>query len=220
MITGRRPTRSDSQPAISGIGTERTMSTPYMRFGRRARQADHAGQVEQREQVDDAEPATAAAEHRGEVDPAVVGVAEDVRNASRTLPWAIAARRSTPLSRTNSRIASAMRTAGIPNKTTTHAPAEGRDQRRADERDDDRSDVAAADVGADRKAAPLLGKLLGQQAVADRVLRRAADPRRDVDAPRTPGSSARRPAPRTRPRTAMPPVASSARRETIRVSFA
>src|SRR6478609_9270069 len=30
MITGLRPTRSDSHPAISGIGTEKTISTPYI----------------------------------------------------------------------------------------------------------------------------------------------------------------------------------------------
>ncbi len=43
-----------------------------------------------------------------------------------------------------------------------------------------RADVAAGDVGADREAAPLGRELLGEQAVADRVLRRAADARRDV----------------------------------------
>ena len=47
-------------------------------------------------------------------------------------------------------------------------------------RDDDRADVAAGDVGADREPAPLGRELLGEQAVADRVLRRAADPRHDV----------------------------------------
>ena len=31
MISGFRPSRSDSQPAISGIGTLNTMSAPYIR---------------------------------------------------------------------------------------------------------------------------------------------------------------------------------------------
>ena len=31
MMSGLRPTRSDSQPATSGTGTEKTMSTPYMK---------------------------------------------------------------------------------------------------------------------------------------------------------------------------------------------
>ena len=30
MISGFRPTRSDSQPATSGIGTEKTISAPYI----------------------------------------------------------------------------------------------------------------------------------------------------------------------------------------------
>ncbi len=30
MISGLRPIRSDSQPAMIGIGTEKTMSAPYM----------------------------------------------------------------------------------------------------------------------------------------------------------------------------------------------
>ena len=29
-MSGLRPMRSDSQPATSGIGTEKTMSAPYM----------------------------------------------------------------------------------------------------------------------------------------------------------------------------------------------
>ena len=31
MISGLRPIRSDSQPATIGTGTEKTMSTPYIR---------------------------------------------------------------------------------------------------------------------------------------------------------------------------------------------
>ena len=30
MISGLRPIRSDSQPATSGIGTEKTISAPYI----------------------------------------------------------------------------------------------------------------------------------------------------------------------------------------------
>ena len=30
MISGLRPIRSDSQPAISGMGTEKTISAPYI----------------------------------------------------------------------------------------------------------------------------------------------------------------------------------------------
>ena len=77
MITGRRPIRSESQPATSGIGTERTISDAVHQVRRRLGQADHERQVGQREQVHDAQAATAAAEDRGEVDPAVVVVGED-----------------------------------------------------------------------------------------------------------------------------------------------
>src|SRR6185295_11629254 len=61
------------------------------------------------------------------------------------------------------------------------APVEEGDERRAGERDDDGPDVAAADVRADREAAPRLGELLGEQRVPDRMLRRATDPGHDVD---------------------------------------
>ena len=70
--------------------------------------------------------------------------------------------------------------AGSPNTTAAPAPADRRDERDADERDDDGADVPAGDVGADGEPATLGRELLGQQTVADRVLRRPADPRRDV----------------------------------------
>ena len=73
-----------------------------------------------------------------------------------------------------------MAMAGSPKTTDAPAPADGGDERHADDRHDDGADVAAGDVGADGEAAPLRRELLGQQAVADRVLRRAADARRDV----------------------------------------
>jgi pyruvate,water dikinase len=44
------------------------------------------------------------------------------------------------------------------------------DQAVADDRNGDGADVPAGDMGTDRKAAPLGRELLGQQAVADRVL--------------------------------------------------
>jgi hypothetical protein len=55
MISGLRPIRSDSQPATSGIGTEKTIKAPYITpdvpSSSRA-----PGHVDEREQVDDTEP--------------------------------------------------------------------------------------------------------------------------------------------------------------------
>ena len=45
--------------------------------GRRIVEADHAGHVDQREEVDDPEPATAATQDRGQEDPAQVAIGED-----------------------------------------------------------------------------------------------------------------------------------------------
>ena len=78
MISGLRPKRSDSQPASSGIGTLNTIRAPYIRPGRLVVEADDARQVDQREQVDDPEPAAAAAEDRRQEHPAQVAVGEDV----------------------------------------------------------------------------------------------------------------------------------------------
>ena len=61
------------------------------------------------------------------------------------------------------------------------APAEVGDEPRPEDRHDDGPEVPAGDVGADREPAPVLRELFGQQPVADRVLRRPADPRHDVD---------------------------------------
>ena len=60
------------------------------------------------------------------------------------------------------------------------APADAGDQPRAEQRHGNRAHVAAGDVRRNGKAATVLGKLLGQQSVAHRVLRRAADTRRDI----------------------------------------
>ena len=60
------------------------------------------------------------------------------------------------------------------------APARERDERHADHRHDDRAEIATRDVGTDRESASLGRELLGQQAVADRVLRRTTDPRDDI----------------------------------------
>ena len=90
----------------------------------------------------------------------------------------------------------------------------------AEEGHDDGPDVAAGDVGADREAAPLRRELLGEQAVADRVLRRAADPRQDVRRPRTSRSSAANAWAAKPPPNRRPPAPSRVRRETIRVSAA
>ena len=68
MITGFRPTRSDSQPATSGPGTLAASSTPYMSADRRRRRARRPGQVQRHEDVQDAEAARAAAEDGRGVD--------------------------------------------------------------------------------------------------------------------------------------------------------
>ena len=70
--------------------------------------------------------------------------------------------------------------AGSPKHDRGTTPADGRDQRRTDDGDDDRPDVPAGDVRADREAATFRRELLGQQAVAHGVLGRPADPRHDV----------------------------------------
>ena len=73
-----------------------------------------------------------------------------------------------------------MAMAGRPKMSDAPAPVERRDQRDADQRHDHRADIAARDVGADREPAPFGRELLGEQAVADRMLGRAADPPDDV----------------------------------------
>ena len=182
MITGFRPIRSDSQPAISGIGTDSTIRTPYIRPVSGPLEVEHARQVEQREQVHDAEAATAAAEDRGQVDPARSRVAQDRPERLPDAAPGDGRGRSAPVSRTRMRIASAIDDRRDPEERRRPSASRRRDdQPRPGEGDDDRPDVAAGDVGADREAAPLRRELLGQQAVADRMLRRATDPRQDVD---------------------------------------
>ncbi len=89
--------------------------------GRRLVEPDDPGQVDQREQVDDAEPATAAAERpRSGTASAGRGRAGSARTRTGRCRSATAAARSVPRSRTSSRIAIAMAMAGSPN--TTDAP--------------------------------------------------------------------------------------------------
>ena len=187
--------------------------------GRRLVDAEDPGQVDQGEQVHHPEPAPAAAEHRGEVQPAQVGSrAGSAPKAERTLPPATAAARSVPRSRTNSRIAMAMTMAGSPK--TIDAPRQPTAAMSGTpiERDHHRADVAAGDVRADREPAPLRRELLGEQAVADRVLLRAADPRQDVRDGEGARSRWRTPGRRTRRRTGSRRSPAAARRETTRVS--
>ena len=96
-------------------------------------------------------------------------------------------------------------------------PPDSGDERRPDDRDDDRADVAAGDVGADGEAASLRRELLGQQAVADRVL--GEPPIRDVIfgianvAKLVANAWSAKPPPNS-----SPPTPSKWRRATIRVS--
>ena len=68
-----------------------------------------------------------------------------------------------------------MTSAGNAEQGERGLPAHGEQQSAADERHEHRPDVAAGDVGADREAAPLGRVDVGQQGVADRVLRAGAD---------------------------------------------
>ena len=60
-----------------------------------------------------------------------------------------------------------------------------------DDRDHDRPDVAAGDVGADGEAPTFRRELLGEEAVADRDAAGAADPRRPRWPRRTSGTRSR-----------------------------
>ena len=134
----------------------------------------------QREQVHDAEPAAGPAQHRRQVQPAQVPVAGDPPERR---PDGAAGLRGCPVRAglaDEQQDRDGDRDGRQPERDRGAAPADRGDQRRADDRDDDRPDVAAGDVGADREAAPLRRELLGQQAVADRMLGRSADPRHDV----------------------------------------
>ena len=154
MISGLRPNRS-RQPA----GDQRHRHGEHdqravHQAGRRLVEADHLGQVDQREQVDHAEPAAPATQHGRQVQPAAGrGRAGCDRRPSGRLPSARAAARSVPRSRTNSRIAIAMTMAGMPKTIDAPRQPTNGDERRADQRDDDGPDVAPRDVGADREPA-------------------------------------------------------------------
>ena len=73
-----------------------------------------------------------------------------------------------------------MTAAKSPSRTDVPRQPSAAMQRHAEQRDDDRADVAAGDVRGDREPAAVGRELLGEEAVADRVLRRAADARQDV----------------------------------------
>ena len=180
MISGLRPRRSDSQPAINGIGTENRISAAVHRPVRALRRGPALAEVDEQEQVDDAEPSAAATKHRREVQPAQVAVAEDppdrvadiaAGDGSRPVRAALADQRED-------------RDRGDGREQPEHdrraAPAEGGKQRHADQRDDDRADVATGDVRGDREPTAMGRELFGEEPVADRVLRRPADPGQHV----------------------------------------
>ena len=141
---------------------------------------EDAGQVDEREQVHDPEAAPAAAQRGGEVEPAQVAVAEDpaerrpdgpAREGRRTVGAALAHEEQDEDRDGDGR---------QPERDRGAPPAVDRDDRDADERHDHGPDVATGDVRADGETAPFGRELLGQQPVADRVLGRATDARRDV----------------------------------------
>ncbi len=142
---------------------------------RRGRQRQDLGEVERDEDVDHAQPAAAAAEHRRQVQPAQVAIEPD-RPEGVPHPARGHGRRA---------VAARLADEGHDAQRDEHgrdaeederpAPAPAGDQPGAEQRHDDRPDVAASDVGADGEAPTLRRELLGQQAVADRVLGRSAD---------------------------------------------
>ena len=201
MISGLRPILSDSQPATSGIGTENTISSAVHQPRCRFVEAEDLDQVDEREEVDHTEAAPAAAERRGEVEPAQVAVAQD---PPERLADAAARQRRRPVRAAladEEQDRDADRDGRQPEHDRGAAPADRRDERNADQCHDHRANVPARDVGADREAAPFGRELLGQQAVADRVLRRAADARRDVRDGEASGSRWPEPGPPSRHRT-------------------
>ena len=139
-------------------------------------------------------PSTAGGEQ-----PAQVAVGEDppVDRADRAVGAGAAS--VVERSRTNARMAIATTIAATPSIATDARHPSEAIASAAVAPDDDRADVAARDVGGDRGPDPARRELLGEQRVADRVLRRAADPRDDVRdgepgerRPRSPGPPSRR----------------------------
>ena len=181
MISGFRPIRSDSQPAMSGIGTLKHDEDAVHEAGRRLVEADDRGQVESANRLTTPSPRPPPPRTEVEVDPAQVAVAEDRRKAvadaaagdgGGAVGAGLADEQEDREGDEDRRDAEQRSTTPRqPMRAMSGAPRSA---------DDDRPDVAAGDVGADREAAPILWELLGEQAVADGMLRRAADPRRDV----------------------------------------
>ena len=102
-------------------------------------EAEDLGQVEEHEQVHDAEPSPAAAEHRREVEPAQVVVAEDA--PERRADGAAGARRR-PVRATladEDQDRDGDRDRRQPERDRRAAPADRGDERHADEGDDDRA---------------------------------------------------------------------------------
>ncbi len=140
--------------------------------GRRLRQAEDLGHVDEREQVDDAEPAATATEGRRQIQPAQVAVGKDVAKRRADGPAGASGRAIGAALTDEDEDEDGDDDGRYPEEDRCATPADGRDERRTDERDHDGADVAARDVGADREPAPLGRELLREQAVADRVLRR------------------------------------------------
>ena len=219
-MTGWRPIRSDSQPATSGPGTLAASRSPYIAPMVAGVEAERLVEVQRHEDVEHAEAARAAAEHRREEQPAQVAVARGRagRGGGPGLARPCDRRSLGAARRTNSRIAIATTRAAMPSPRTAAAPAERGDRERRREPDDDRADVAARDVRRDRDA-DAAGPGTARRAARCRpgaAARRRAATRRWRR--RTAGSRARPPGPRSRPRSAARRRPSSDRRLNRRVS--
>ena len=183
MITGFRPTGPTASRRRAASAPRTRSAPPYIRSVRRLGQAEHlaSGTAARRGSRRPGRARRRRGPRRGRSS-GWSGSREDLperrRGRCRRRPPPRGPRR---VSRTNSRIASAIDDRRDPEDDRRRPPAEGAISAAPDERHDHRADVAAGDVGADREAAPLRRELLGEEAVADRVLRRPADPRHDVD---------------------------------------
>ena len=174
MISGLRPTRHERHRHRED--DQRAVHQPRERLA----EADHLGEVDQHEEVDDTQPSPAPAQDRGQVQPAQVAV---VGNRPVGVPHAPGGDGGGPISAAladEQEDRDRDRERREPEHDRRAAPAEHDDDRRPDDRHDDRADVSTRDVGADREAPPLWRKLLGQEAVAHGVLRRATDAGQDV----------------------------------------
>ncbi len=147
--------------------------------GRRLVEPKDPGQIDEREQVHDAQAAPAATEDRREEQPAQVAVGDD---PAQSVPAAAAGDSRGPVRAAfadERQDAQSDQGRGHAEHDRHAAPAERGEHRRPDDRDDDRAQVPAGDMGADRKPAAGRRELLGEEAVPDRVLRRPTDPGED-----------------------------------------